>query len=180
MDKDKLQKSINLGSSQREIAKEFNVSHATTKYWLNKFNLKTLIPKSAKVDSDLKEKICAECKRNLPIDNFYWRNNKTRKNRCKYCMNSLATKKRTDIKIKMIEYKGSKCQQCKLKLQATHPAVFEFHHTNPLIKDKNFGGVKGWTWERITKELDSCDLLCANCHRIEHAKITQRAVMAQV
>ena len=68
----------------------------------------------------------------------------------------------------MIIAKGGKCENCNVKLEDLHPSVFEFHHINPLVKDVNFGSIKGWNWKRIELELKKCKLLCANCHRMEH------------
>ncbi len=48
-----------------------------------------------------------------------------------------------------------------------HFAALEFHHKNDnkefiLSKAHNFG------WEKILKEINKCDILCSNCHRILH------------
>ena len=49
--------------------------------------------------------------------------------------------------------------------------AMEFHHKDPDGKD--FGlSAQGLTrsWEKQRIELDKCVMLCANCHREEHAK----------
>lgn len=45
-----------------------------------------------------------------------------------------------------------------------------FHHRNP--DDKEFSVAYAiahkYRWGRILRELEKCDVLCANCHRMEH------------
>ena len=69
----------------------------------------------------------------------------------------------------MIKYKGSKCNDCPLTLENSHPNVFEFHHLNPNEKDIDWKHIKVKKWDTIKIELDKCVLLCANCHRLRHA-----------
>jgi hypothetical protein len=66
-----------------------------------------------------------------------------------------------------IELLGGKCAHC---LQTFHPSVYEFHHTNPEIKDKDPSKMSTLKLETYLKELEGCILLCANCHRYEHNK----------
>ncbi len=68
-------------------------------------------------------------------------------------------------KLEAIQYLGGKCISCK---QEFHPAVYEFHHRNPETKDRDPSKLLQYSWKRITEELDKCDLLCANCHRLTH------------
>lgn len=67
-----------------------------------------------------------------------------------------------------IDYKGSKCMDCGLLTDAL--SVYEFHHRDPSLKE--FKVFILWTkkfdWDLVKKEIDKCDLLCANCHRIRH------------
>lgn len=48
----------------------------------------------------------------------------------------------------------------------------DFHHARSkkeaLLSKMH---VLGWSWKRIQKEVDKCDIICANCHRKEHIKI---------
>jgi len=75
-----------------------------------------------------------------------------------------STKKRQEIKEKAIIYKGGKCIRC--GYNRCHAAL-EFHHRDPIMKNFQIGGyITNWTM--IRKELDKCDLVCANCHRIVH------------
>lgn len=94
---------------------------------------------------------------------------KYQKYRCKECVNQRTNKKRNDLKIKSLEYKGNKCSLCgydKCIISLT------FHHLDP--NEKDFGiSRKGYTkpWEEVKKELDKCILLCSNCHAEEHEKL---------
>ena len=65
-----------------------------------------------------------------------------------------------------IEYKGGKCNDCN---GVFHRAVYDFHHLDPTQKDFRVSSIIRNVWETVTKELDKCVLLCANCHRIRHS-----------
>ena len=86
--------------------------------------------------------------------------------RCCKCGSEAVQRRRDNIKILAIEYKGSKCQICGYD---KHIGALEFHHLEPSSKE--FGiGAKGYTrsWDKVKNELDKCILLCANCHRELH------------
>lgn len=70
----------------------------------------------------------------------------------------------------LIEYKGGKCEICGYdKCEGS----LEFHHKNPQEKDIE---ISKWNFnfnmgiEIFKKEVDKCQLLCANCHREQHYK----------
>lgn len=50
------------------------------------------------------------------------------------------------------------------------PRALEFHHRDPAQKEFKISE-KAWSysWERVLEEVAKCDVLCSNCHRIEHA-----------
>ncbi len=70
-----------------------------------------------------------------------------------------------EIKARGVAYLGGKCQRCG---NVFPNCVYDFHHRNPKHKEKNISSMIRHDWERIVKELDKCDLLCSNCHRIIH------------
>lgn len=76
---------------------------------------------------------------------------------------------RRNIKKRLIEYKGGKCQICGYnKCQE----ALDFHHIEPSEKDYTIsGGTK--SFETLKKEVDKCVLVCANCHREIHAGIIE-------
>ena len=84
---------------------------------------------------------------------------------CKSCDVANTKKLRNEKKIKAVEYLGGKCMKCGGEFP---PYVFDFHHRDPSEKDRSIGTLCSSSWEKIKVELDKCDLLCANCHRIEH------------
>ena len=47
-------------------------------------------------------------------------------------------------------------------------AALEFHHINPIEKDKDYFNMRGGLSPNLKTELDKCVLLCANCHREIH------------
>ena len=90
-------------------------------------------------------------------------------NRAEYLKTAVAKRRKT-VRLKAIEYKGTKCQLCGYDKCIE---ALEFHH---FLNEKNFGiSAKGYTrsWEKVKAELDICILLCANCHREVENGITQ-------
>lgn len=87
--------------------------------------------------------------------------------KCRRCNVEAVQKRRKRIKEKAVEYKGGKCKKCGYNKCVD---AFDFHHRDPRQKDFSIGD-KGYTrsWEKVKKELDKCDLLCANCHRELHS-----------
>lgn len=76
---------------------------------------------------------------------------------------------RKNIKMKMVEYKGGKCEICGYNKCIE---ALEFHHINPKEKDFSIsGGTK--SFNSLKSELDKCVLVCANCHREIHSGITE-------
>lgn len=75
--------------------------------------------------------------------------------------------KKRQRKLEAIEYLGGACSEC---LQSFPAAVYEFHHLDPLTKDRDPSKMMLMSRERLFNELDKCVLLCANCHRMVHHK----------
>jgi hypothetical protein len=75
---------------------------------------------------------------------------------------------RTNAKKKAVDYLGGACQDCGFKTDIL--TVYDFHHRDPAIKDFTIAKFINADFAKVVApELDKCDLLCANCHRIRHA-----------
>ena len=72
---------------------------------------------------------------------------------------------RSSIKRRAVKYKGGKCVICDYDrcLRA-----LEFHHLDPKEKDFQISRANGISWDKMTKELDKCILVCCRCHREIH------------
>ena len=117
-------------------------------------------------------KRCTDCRELKPLTDFY----KSASHSfgvmcyCKACFNKRAIQRWIKRKTDAIMYKGAQCQRCKLHLNDSHYAVFEFHHASPKAKENDWSKLRLKSWTAIKKELDKCMLLCANCHRIIHSE----------
>lgn len=62
-----------------------------------------------------------------------------------------------------------KCKRCK----NDDWRVLEFDHKDPKSKIGNLGDAirMGWGKQKILTEINKCDVLCANCHRIKTLKL---------
>lgn len=120
--------------------------------------------------SDLTEKQCALCGKifipNLPNRRY-----------CFDCVpiglsptDTLRFKKRK-LKHQLIQYKGGKCEICGYN---KCEGALQFHHRNPTEKEFQLSDVNlnasNFSMENLQKEVDKCDLLCANCHAEQHYK----------
>lgn len=56
-----------------------------------------------------------------------------------------------------------KCEAC----GNCDPLVLEFHHVDPSTKKFHVSSkVKVVSWENLKKEIEKCQVLCANCHKL--------------
>ena len=130
-------------------------------------------------------KICSKCKQELPISEFRWKNKSKgyHHSQCKNCekakdkihyqeskerreaVRKTATfqKDRNILIVEKAREKG--CKKC-----GEHRVwVLDFHHRNPDIKDGTIAHmIKSSSEINLLKELEKCDVLCANCHREFH------------
>ena len=83
----------------------------------------------------------------------------------KICSTCDSRRRRVGVKRACVEYLGGKCQLC---LGVFPDRVYDFHHRNPREKSFEIGSSTSRNWDILRVELDKCDLLCANCHRIQH------------
>jgi len=74
---------------------------------------------------------------------------------------------------KLWEYKLSfgGCSNCGYN---KHPQALHFHHIDPDGKTMGVSRMvqNSFSWDRILKEIDKCELLCANCHSIETSNLS--------
>ena len=66
------------------------------------------------------------------------------------------------------EKQKRKCSVC----GESRTICLDFHHRDPAEKTKQISVLVNSqaSIERIQKEIEKCDVLCANCHRVETAK----------
>lgn len=81
----------------------------------------------------------------------------------------IAKQTRNGLKARAIEYKGGKCQRC--GFTPSGPEQYPAIHIHHPFRDRvwTFATGTSRTWDMLRVELDRCELLCANCHAIEHA-----------
>ena len=80
---------------------------------------------------------------------------------------SYSRRRRIRLKAELVGARGGRCEDC---AYARTIWALEFHHRDPNTKEFSLGGFLGST-ERARREADKCVLVCANCHRIRHARI---------
>ena len=84
---------------------------------------------------------------------------------------------RKRVKIRLIEYKGGKCETCGYSRCIE---ALQFHHRDPKEKDFQISGTTK-AFETLKREVNKCSLLCANCHTELHAgSISYHSPVAQL
>jgi hypothetical protein len=82
--------------------------------------------------------------------------------KCGSCTTKL---RRYRTKLAGIALLGGKCNRCGFN---KHHVALEFHHPDDN-KEFAIGNVANKAWSVVKKEILKCELLCANCHRINHS-----------
>lgn len=133
-------------------------------------------------------KFCSKCKEEKDINNF--RLNKRRKDGhqswCKECHSKrekqvwgnskerrdkvLKENKNRRVRNKKFIYDYLSNHPCE-KCGESNPIVLTFHHINPSNKKNDISALSCgcYSIKLITKEIEKCQVLCANCHCIETA-----------
>lgn len=66
----------------------------------------------------------------------------------------------------IIQIKGGGCQRCGVSY---HYSVYDLHHREPDKKEFSIGSdICNISMEALLEEVEKCDLLCSNCHRLTH------------
>ena len=128
---------------------------------------------------------CSSCQQEKPEEDFYFKNSARgiRHARCKVCAKASSKQhyrrnrktviqknvarqaKQYTVDKSWIESLQLACTQC----GEDHPAVLDFHHTDPTTKEFTVSKMMGkYSRRRIEKEITKCVVLCSNCHRKHH------------
>ena len=113
-------------------------------------------------------RVCRSCNQNKEIQDFRV-SNVGRQNyhrwMCFSCEKIVLDEKRNQYKEEYLNYKKTlSCNRC----GNSDYRVLHFHHTN-ANKEFNISSKVGRrTLLSLMKEIDKCEVLCANCHSIEH------------
>jgi hypothetical protein len=131
------------------------------------------------------KKVCTKCKVLKPLEGFNKRAvaKDGHSSQCKECNKENLRKdylkskskyrernKRSKLRRRawFIEFK--KTLSC-IKCGESRWWVLDFHHRNPENKEGDLGNLLNHSKKAFEKELEKCDVLCANCHRDEHYKL---------
>jgi len=161
------------GMSVNRIADEVKVSKSTVSLWVRdivltdkqKQQLKDNIPKVgprkkgdiSKRRKEMGEKKWAEYQKERERNKtLVWRKNNPEK----------YVNRDQNIKIRLIEEKGSKCEKCDYNKCI---GSLDFHHKDPSKKEFTISH-NHKSYKKMKKETDKCFLWCSNCHREFHWK----------
>ena|SRR3989304_3347259 len=104
---------------------------------------------------------CFKCKEWFDKGQFYLKRGKLH-TWCKLCFKKDVIQRKQLRKKQAVEYKGGKCEKCEYNKCIW---ALEFHHKHKSDKEFNLSTLMRYSFEKIKKELDKCNLICANCHR---------------
>jgi len=82
------------------------------------------------------------------------------------CPKHYKTARQKAIKECLVAFFGGKCKKC---LGVFPTEVYDFHHLEQKDESPSHA-IASLSVEKIAAEIGKCTLLCANCHRIEHAR----------
>jgi transposase len=151
------------GLSIRAMAERLNLSYATVRHWLTKFEIAT--PRTRRLaetavarasDAALVEATCDQhglVMFGRRAEGGY---------RCLRCRAEAVVVRRRRVKLALVEGAGGACAVCGYDRSAV---ALQFHHVDPSAKE--FGIADRGVARSISRaraEVDKCVLLCANCH----------------
>jgi len=133
------------------------------------------------------QRICPKCNQQKEEDQFSWKElGKKRQTTCKectrlYCKTHYKNNKKGYLARARISNKkyikrnrafiwsyliNHPCEACGEK----NPILLEFHHRDKKEFNISFGINQQVSIKRLSAEIQKCQVLCANCHRLETTK----------
>lgn len=162
MDKTELRSKVLQGLTLQDLSEHFGKGKTTVRYWLRKYDLNTVRgPHGKHLDSSTKKTKCGTCGE-TDASKFYGH----KRTICGKCHSAYTLRKGHEKRKYALELLGNKCQVCGYN---DYMCSLDIHHKEPEKKDLQFRTYRGWSLERIEKELETCVLLCKNCHAAVHA-----------
>jgi hypothetical protein len=133
----------------------------------------------------MKTRICSTCKIEKSIEEFV--KNKYKNGGfswyCKLCKSvidkeyyktHIERRKQISLRRQKIKINNKKLIQeylkthCCIKCGIQDIRVLDFHHKDPNKKEHCISKMLLIKQQRLLEEINKCEILCANCHRIEH------------
>lgn len=132
----------------------------------------------------METRICKECGKELPLEQFELEHTKKgdfRRNVCRKCRAIYRKNRRKQHpEIHLSQALRRQKRQGDWLLSLKTPCIIcgekesvciDFHHTNPSEKEFTIGKHRSRSKEWLLNEISKCVCLCANCHRKIHAGI---------
>lgn len=91
---------------------------------------------------------------------------------CRACRTKIRRQRAKQAAVDML---GGKCSRCGW---SGNIVALQFHHVRG--KDFAISSVAHKSWALIKAELKKCELLCANCHTVEHSDRASEAFLNEV
>jgi hypothetical protein len=172
VDADRLHRMADDGDSIRRMANELDLGYSTVRYWLKRLGFETersirRKESDAARDAGL-QKAYLRCPRHGHTA-FFRRSDGGF--RCVKCSITAVSRRRRQVKRRLVEEAGGKCRICGFK---EHQSALQFHHRDPSTKLFHLG-YRGMTKgiSHMRAEAKKCVLLCANCHALVEAGIKE-------
>jgi transposase len=151
---------VESGATVAEMAESLDRSTSTVRYWLRRYELRTVNPRGPRRRCGGGSKFATfECHRHgitefiLEGRGYY---------RCKRCRAAAVVKRRRTVKQQLVAEAGGACALCGYRRWI---GALQFHHVDPRRKKFHIGH-RGYSRSlaRSRAEAQKCVLLCANCH----------------
>lgn len=149
------------GYSMRAMARELDVSLATVRHWMARYELQaTAYIRGSESLTTKAGEIERHC--NTHGLTTFVSSGERCHYRCKRCRSAAVTARRRRVKRILVEEAGGRCAVCGYDRS---PAALQFHHLDPATKafDLSHNGVTR-SIARARAEAQKCVLLCATCH----------------
>jgi len=168
-----MKKNISLNEDKKTlVARE----RAKKWYWDNKERKQEYDKKYHVINSERYTEYRKTNKERIDLYNkiYYIQNIDKEKERCKEWIRNNPLKVKVRYDRTRAWYRGIKssikCSRC----NEDHPMCLDFHHIDPGVKENTVSNMAAQrNMSGVLREISKCIVLCANCHRKEHARLKE-------